>query len=376
MKADLYRQVTDSIIAQLEAGVQPWFKPWSVAGMADISRPLRGNGEGYRGINVLLLWAAAMDNGFLSPYWLTYRQTAQLGAQVRKGEDVEHKVPFLKTYKVFNGSQIDGLPDTFNVRSVDVATFDNRRMAKAEAFIKGTGADIRHGGHRAFYNRREDFIQMPDFDRFQDEKYYYSTLLHELGHYCGSENRLNRRFDGSGRFGGEGYAMEELVCELTACFLAADLGLYVEPRADHASYLDAWLKALKADKRAIFTAARSKPPITCMACRRKPCRKPLERGRLRTMTKLLGSILLALPLLVAPVCEASADPTGVTILYSPGRNLEVEDIRLIESARIGIDMAAYTLTSFAIMDALADAGWRGVGVRLLLDASPDEGFCA
>lgn len=276
MKTDLYRQVTDTIIAQLEAGVQPWFKPWSVAGMADISRPLRGNGEGYRGINILLLWAAAMDNGFLSPYWLTYRQTAQLGAQVRKGEhgsmvvyagamsrtetgdtgeDVEHKIPFLKMYKVFNASQIDGLPDTFDTRSQDVATFDNRRMAKAETFIKGTGADIRHGGHRAFYNRREDFIQMPDFDRFQDEKYYYSTLLHELGHYCGSENRLNRRFDGSGRFGGEGYAMEELVCELTACFLAADLGLYVEPRADHASYLDSWLKALKADKRAIFTAA-------------------------------------------------------------------------------------------------------------------------
>jgi len=274
MKTDLYRQVTDSIVAQLEAGVQPWFRPWSVQGRA--SRPLRSTGQEYRGINVLLLWVSALEKGYASPFWFSYKQASEIGAQVRKGEcgttvvyfgtmertetgqdgeDVDYQIPFLKGYHVFNADQIDGLPKAFTAEPQPVETYDNRRIAVAEAFVKGTGADIRHGGDSAFYRRSDDYIQMPEFDRFQDEKHYYATILHELGHYSGAERRLNRRFDGSGRFGGEGYAMEELVCELTACFLAADLGLYVEPRADHASYLASWLKALRADRRAIFTAA-------------------------------------------------------------------------------------------------------------------------
>ena len=129
-----------------------------------------------------------------------------------------------------------------------------QRIALAEIFFGNTGADIRHGGGRAYYNITSDFVQMPPFASFKDAESYYATLAHETTHWTRHEKRLNREF-GRKRWGDEGYAAEELVAELGSAFLSADLGITPEPREDHASYIANWLEVLKNDKRAIFTAA-------------------------------------------------------------------------------------------------------------------------
>ena len=129
-----------------------------------------------------------------------------------------------------------------------------QRIAHAESFFAATGADIRHGGDRAFYAVQPDRVQMPPFETFRDAESYYATLAHECTHWTKHETRLNREF-GRKRWGDEAYAAEELVAELGSAFLCADLGLTPEPREDHASYIENWLRVLKNDKRAIFTAA-------------------------------------------------------------------------------------------------------------------------
>ena len=129
----------------------------------------------------------------------------------------------------------------------------------AEAFVAATGANIVHGGSRACYVPRTDNIHMPPRDMFfgtatsSAAEAYASTKLHELTHWTSAETRCNRQL--GKRFGDDAYAMEELVAELGAAFLCADLGITDTPRADHAQYLDNWLRVLKADKKAIFTAA-------------------------------------------------------------------------------------------------------------------------
>lgn len=274
-REDVYTRVTNTIIAQLEQGVRPWAKPWSVQNTdGRITRPLRHNGEAYRGINVLMLWGEAMDKGFTSPTWLTFKQALELKAHVRKGQhgstvvyadrfkktgidekgaEVEQEIPFLKAYTVFNVEQIDGLPDRFYAKPADPLPVVDR-IANADAFVAATKALISHGGNMAYYAPGPDSIQLPVFEAFRDAESYYATLLHELTHWTKHETRLARDF-GRKKFGDEGYAREELVAELGAAFLCADLGIAVEPREDHAGYLGHWLEVLKEDKRAIFQAA-------------------------------------------------------------------------------------------------------------------------
>jgi antirestriction protein ArdC len=276
MKADVYQRITDQIVSELEKGVKPWLKPWNAEHAAGrITRPLRGNGIPYRGINVLMLWSAAMEKGFAAPVWLTFKQATELKASVRKGEhgslvvyadkvirtetdaatgeDAERAIPFMKGYTVFNVEQIDGLPEHFY--SKPPARIDNvQRIDRAEGFFASTGATIRHGGAMAYYNVSQDFVQIPPFECFRDPESYYATLAHETTHWTRHTSRLNRDF-GRKRFGDEGYAMEELVAELGSAFLSADLDLTPEVRDDHASYIASWIKVLKDDKRAIFTAA-------------------------------------------------------------------------------------------------------------------------
>ena len=275
MKADLYTRVTDQIIASLERGVRPWQRPWS-NGTADGRnvRPLRGNGVPYRGINVLMLWGAALDHGFTGSTWLTFKQALELGGYVRKGEkgstvvyagsltrtetdeatgeDNEQRIPFLKGYTVFNADQIDGLLDSYRT---PVPALPDRidRIGCVEAFTAATGAVVRHGGNKAFYSPAGDFVQMPSLQAFRDAESYYGTLTHELTHWTGHTSRLARTF--GKRFADKAYAFEELVAELGAAFVSADLNLRPEPRPDHADYLGHWLDVMKADKRAIFTAA-------------------------------------------------------------------------------------------------------------------------
>ena len=276
MKADVYEQITASIVAELEKGVQPWFKPWNAEHAAGrITRPLRANGVPYRGINVLMLWAVAVERGYAAPLWLTYKQAQELGGQVRKGEkgsmvvyantitrsetdeksgeEIERAIPFMKGYTVFNAEQVDGLPAHFYTMATP-ALSTLERIEAADRFFAVLGADIRHGGNQAYYMQGQDRVQMPPFETFQDQISYYATLSHELTHWTKHPKRLDRDF-GRKSWGDAGYAMEELVAELGAAFLAADLGLEAAPRPDHAAYIASWLKVLKEDKRAIFSAA-------------------------------------------------------------------------------------------------------------------------
>ena len=272
---DIYTRVTNRIIADLEQGVRPWLKPWSAEHAAGrILRPLRHNGEPYAGINILLLWGAAEEHGFASPTWMTYRQAAKLGAQVRKGEtgslvvytdsihktdtdengqESERNIHFMKGYTVFNVEQIDGLPEHYHTPATAPLTPEQRHEA-GERFMAATGATIRHGGDRAYYSPANDHVQLPPFLAFHDPESYYATALHELTHWTRHPSRLDRDF-GRKQWGDQGYAREELVAELGAAFLCADLGITPEPRPDHAAYLASWLEVLKGDKRAIFTAA-------------------------------------------------------------------------------------------------------------------------
>jgi antirestriction protein ArdC len=274
-RADLYTRITNRIMAELEAGTRPWLKPWNAEHAAGrITRPLRHNGMAYHGINVITLWLTAAARGYASPIWLTYNQAQALGAQVRKGEQGEmvvyanrmirtetsetdketaRAIPFLKGYTVFNAEQIDQLPPHFTAPAAPPLD-PVARIAGAEIFFARTKADIRHGGNEAYYAISADRVQMPPSETFRDAETYYATLAHECTHWTRHETRLNRDF-GRKRWGDEGYAPEELVAELGSAFLCADLGLTPEPRTDHASYIANWLRVLKNDKRAIFTAA-------------------------------------------------------------------------------------------------------------------------
>jgi antirestriction protein ArdC len=268
----LYDRVTDAIIADLERGVLPWTKPWSAGSSQGACRPLRHSGEPYRGINVVLLWSEAAAKGFASPTWMTFRQALALGGHVQKGEhgatvvyadritrteadetgeETVSSIPFLKAYTVFNVDQIDGLPERFT--GIAARPEPPARIAAAEAFIDALGADIRHGGDSAYYAPASDHIRMPRLEQFLDAESYYATLLHELTHWTGHEQRLDRRHASAPP--DDRYAREELVAELGAAFLCADIGLTLTPRDDHASYLAHWLKVLRNDRRAIFTAA-------------------------------------------------------------------------------------------------------------------------
>jgi antirestriction protein ArdC len=274
-RTDVYTRVTDSIIAELEKGVRPWLKPWNAEHMAGrITRPLRFTGQPYKGVNVLMLWASAVAQGFAAPIWLTFNQAKQAGGHVKAGakstlvvyadhitkadtgddgEAIERDIFFMKGYNVFNVEQVAGLPDHFYALAAPQLD-PVQRIAAADRFFANIQADIRHGGNSAHYTESADTVQMPPFEAFKDAESFYSTLAHELTHWTKHPTRLARDF-GRKRFGDDGYAREELVAEIGAAFLACDLGITAEPREDHASYIGHWLKVLRDDKRAIFQAA-------------------------------------------------------------------------------------------------------------------------
>ena len=275
--SDLHQTITARIITAIEAGACPWSLPWRTAGR--LHRPTNiQTGNRYNGVNVLALWAEAQLNQYSSPTWGTYRQWASQGCQVRKGEKASTIVFYkpvtrqrdndtppedatsqarliARASAVFNADQVDGINPLPQPAPAEPASIH----AAAEQFITATGANITHAGDRAFYNQITDQIRLPPRAAFigsatsTASESYYSTILHELVHWSGPKHRLDR--DLAGRFGSSAYAMEELVAELGAAFLCSDLQFTNEPRSDHAAYLASWLKVLKADPRAIFTAA-------------------------------------------------------------------------------------------------------------------------
>ena len=273
---DVYGRITDEIITDLEQGVRPWHRPWNADHMAGkITRPLRHNGIPYQGINVVVLWCASVAKGYACPFWLTFRQALALGGNVKKGEhgelvvyadritrtetddkgeETERSIAFMKGYTVFNAEQCENLPAHFAATAEAPALPLSQRIEAADRFFAATGAAIRHGGTRAYYAEGPDYVQMPPFETFRDPESYAATLAHELTHWTKHPTRLARDM-GRVRYGDEGYAREELVAELGAAFLAADLGIAPEAREDHAAYIGSWLKVLKNEKRFIFTAA-------------------------------------------------------------------------------------------------------------------------
>lgn len=270
----VYQAVTDRIIEAIEAGAGEFMMPWHQVS-AGIGRPTNAaTGKRYQGTNVVALWAEGSLAKFKSGFWATYRQWQALGAQVNGGE----RGAVIVFYKPLKGTE-DGEEDqpgrrlvarasrVFNadqVKGWDAPGLERPNLAEAlpavEAFTAATGAWISHGHDHARYNRREDRIELPDRDRFigsptsTPTETYYATTLHELIHWSGAPHRLDREF--GKRFGDETYAVEELVAELGAAFLCADLAIANEPRSDHAAYVSHWLSVLEADRKVMFLAAR------------------------------------------------------------------------------------------------------------------------
>lgn len=271
-RQSVYERITATIAAAIEAGAGDFRMPWHTDGTMSAHPVNITTGKPYRGINTIALWAAAQGAGYGSAIWGTYRQWAACGAQVRRGEkaalvvfwkidereedagdmddgqsDPRRRV-LARGYPVFNAAQVEGytpppLP----------ALPASARIAHAERFFAALGVTVREGGTRACYIPARDEIRLPPFAAFRDPIAYYATLAHEATHWTGHPDRCAREL--KGRFGSESYAAEELVAELGAAYLCADLGLACEPRPDHAAYVASWLTVLRNDARAIVTAA-------------------------------------------------------------------------------------------------------------------------
>jgi antirestriction protein ArdC len=271
--SDIHVAITEQVITALEAGTQPWVCPWKESD-GDMAPANLSTRRPYRGVNVLLLNLQTVMHGYISNHWLTYQQSRSLGAQVRKGEsgtqvifykmhqlgaprgsnpdtDVGQQViPLLRTFTVFNASQIDGLPPALLEQDIEPCGFWDAG-GTADGILRESNATIKHGGSRAFYAPTDDFIQLPPQAAFDNATDYYSTALHELTHWTGHPHRCNRIL--GHRHGIDAYAFEELVAEMGAAFLTNHCRL--PGKLQHASYIASWLHALRNDQRLIFAAA-------------------------------------------------------------------------------------------------------------------------
>jgi antirestriction protein ArdC len=276
-KRDLRQEVTDQIIQMLEAGTAPWQKPWKAGSLGMPFNPTTENA--YRGGNAIHLMATGLQRGFEDPRWLTYKQAIENGWQVRKGEkgtqieyweyptrqpaDVEStntpadkasnrdQRPIHRVYTVFNGQQLDGIPAYHPKEHPEWEVVQG-----AEQILENSGAKILHDRNdEASYGRANDRIHLPPKTAFPKPADYYGTALHELAHWSGHPERLDRQtLTSSYRFGDPNYAKEELRAELTSVFLAAERGI-PHDTARHAAYVGSWIQGLKDDKNEIFRAA-------------------------------------------------------------------------------------------------------------------------
>lgn len=272
-RTDLYQEITDKIIAQLDAGRVPWVQPWAGA-RAPLDMPHNASTRSrYSGVNIVILWDAVISRGFSTNAFLTFRQALAVGGNVRKGErgttivyakpftpaeEKRHaaaegreagRVPMLKRFTVFNTDQCEGLPDELCAPPSPIP--EGLILPAAEALIRATRADFRIGGDKAFYAPGFDYVQVPRPDAYFEPVNWHRTAFHELGHWTGHPSRLGRDF--SGHFGSTAYGREELVAEMAGAFVCAAMGII--PTVRHADYLGSWLAILREDKRAIVRAA-------------------------------------------------------------------------------------------------------------------------
>lgn len=300
-KRDFRKEVTDQIIEMLEKGTAPWQKPWEPGSLHLPFNPTTE--KSYRGGNALHLMAVGTRRGFDDPRWLTYKQAAASGWQVRAGEkgtqiefwqfgeepkkgqapegsldretgNSDYRGPLRRVFTVFNAKQIDGISTYIPKERADWEIAET-----GESILRNSGAKIVHDQNdRAFYSRSADRIHLPPNAAFKTAADYYGTALHELAHWSGHPERLNRQtLNESYRFGDANYAKEELRAELASVFLAAERGIPHNPE-QHAAYVNSWIKALSEDKNEIFRAAKD-------AHRAADYLLDLERGKqLRTET--------------------------------------------------------------------------------------------
>jgi antirestriction protein ArdC len=269
-RRDVAADITAKILSELEQGVLPWRKPWDGA-RTGLALPRRATGETYRGVNVLILWSAAMERGYASPYWLTFNQAVKLGAHVRKGErgeivvyyghgsrkrvdeggaEIENSFRFLKWYVVFSADQIDNLPARFYPAPADAGMAP---VAAHEAWFAGLDIKRILTQDIACYIPSKDVVGMPPIAAFDTAEDYAATLNHESVHATMAPHRVGR--DMGKKFSKHALAAEELVAEIGASLLGAHLRLPPHHIHDHASYIGHWMKLLANDKRAFLTAA-------------------------------------------------------------------------------------------------------------------------
>lgn len=284
-KFDASEAITNELIRIIERGVLPWRKPWT-AGAS--TRPLRHNGEPYQGINNFMLTMRTMAHGYSSPYWMTFMQAKAQGGMVRKGEkssvvvhygtssktsatpeegddgDVRQGKVFAyrKSYRVFNACQIEGLPESFYPQPVHQPDHpQSEPIPHMQAFFDAIDIETVFTGREAYYMPAVDRVYMPEIGLFEDPRAFYGVWAHELSHATKGRHRLNRSY-GDARFGNTAYAQEEIVAELSSCFLGQELGFTAHTLEMNAAYLENCLRVLRSDKTAIFSLASD----ACRAC--------------------------------------------------------------------------------------------------------------
>ena len=278
-KPDIQQEITNNIITLLdEVDLKDYQPPFAnLAALGIPENPITKNQ--YQGINILALWFNQKSKSLRSNKWASFKQWQQAGASVKKGEKgsriifyktltkenetesgntEEVKIPMLRQYVVFNASQVEGFEDDGQIRLPETDMVE--RLSLVDEFCQSTGADIRTDGDEAFYSPLGDYINMPETslffetDQARATENYYSTLLHELTHWTGAKQRLDRKNDPNKK-AIENYAFEELIAELGAAFLCAQHNIKQTQPKDHALYIKSWLSALRNDKTLIFKAS-------------------------------------------------------------------------------------------------------------------------
>ena len=274
-RIDVYKIINDRIIEQLEKGTMPWRKPWTSAGL-----PLNIiSKRPYRGINMILL---AME-GYEHNLFLSFKQVGDIGGKVKKGEKghmvvywnqgdskqdksapvdestESKKKAILRYYYVFNVAQCENIPEKYLPKEREAT-----ELPSCEAIVSAMPQcpPIKHKEQIAFYNVKDDFVNMPKKRSFKSDESYYSTLFHELVHSTGHESRLKREtIMQMAEFGGEVYSLEELIAEMGTCYLQSFAGITGQFQQS-AAYIKGWLGKLKGDKRFIFQASKAAQKAT------------------------------------------------------------------------------------------------------------------
>lgn len=263
MSIKVYEIVTERILDYIQAnGVLPWRKPWHTSTPKNLVSK-----KAYRGVNVFLL---GMQK-FTSSYFVTYKQAAAKGGQVRKGEkstpviyfrmldkgtDAKGRkqlIPLLRYYNVFNVTQCDGITAPEEHTGTIFEPID-----ACERIVDGWAGKppIEHGGGRACYSPSEDRISMPVRESFAKVEEYYSTLFHEMVHSTGHKDRLAREgITNPIKFASHNYSFEELVAECGAAFLCGHAGIVDHTIDNSAAYIANWVSKLKSEPRWIVDAA-------------------------------------------------------------------------------------------------------------------------